>query len=404
MSAAERPRGPKESLGDVLRRRSPAPAPGSESRTAGARLSLDALTRAAEGSLVDVPLEALQPNPFQPRFQFNRQPLEELAQSLAAEGQLEPAIARRARRDGREWLEIVAGARRLEAAKICNATIRPFPTLRVDVRELTDEEAERISLIENLQRENLTPLEEGYRYWQLQQRDPRQWSVRAIAEFVHKKKSSVQNRLGLVKDAAVAEAVLREQIPPTAGFHILRLPAPEREGYLRAAIAQRRTVEQIKADVERRLTPRRPTLEIALGAGDERGPDGPAAPDGAADVVVRSHRRRRPGTGPGEEDAAAERRAALLAERDRLLSEIEALETDLHRAQTALRGLERELASNDWTPFDPLPGAGGDSPAPLRGRVAGPLTAAGTATGTATGAGRTRSDAPRAATHQTRGT
>ena len=268
----------KESLQEVLRRRS-APQPGAgDGRGAGARLSLEALTRAAEGTYQDVPLDALQPNPFQPRFQFHRQPLEELARSLAQEGQLEPAIARRVRREGVETLEIVAGARRLAAARICNATIRPFPTLRVDVRELTDEEAERISLIENLQRENLTPLEEGYRYWQLQQRDPRRWSVRAIAEFVHKKKSSVQNRLGLVKDAAVAEAVLREELPPTAGFHILRLPAPEREGYLRAAIAQKRTVEQIKADVERRLAPRRPVQEISLYRDPATGDASPAPP------------------------------------------------------------------------------------------------------------------------------
>jgi ParB family chromosome partitioning protein len=354
MTPAEAPAGApranrrKESLEEVLRRRSAGATGAREERAAAARLSLGALTRAAEGTLLDVPLDDLQPNPFQPRFQFHRQPLEELAQSLAAEGQLEPAIARRLHRDGREVLEIVAGARRLEAARICNATIRPFPTLRVDVRELTDEEAERISLVENLQRENLTPLEEGYRYWQLQQRDPRRWSVRAIAELVHKKKSSVQNRLGLVKDAAVAEAVLREQIPPTAGFHILRLPAPEREGYLRAAIAQRRTVEQIKADVERRLAPRRPALEISLDGG------GPAV---SSDVVVRSHLRRRPGAaGPaeGERDGAPsgtpaeatrERREALLAERARLLEQIEALETELHRSQTALRAVERELTA-----------------------------------------------------------
>ncbi len=354
----------------MLRRRS-APQPGAgDGRGAGARLSLEALTRAAEGTYQDVPLDALQPNPFQPRFQFHRQPLEELARSLAQEGQLEPAIARRVRREGVETLEIVAGARRLAAARICNATIRPFPTLRVDVRELTDEEAERISLIENLQRENLTPLEEGYRYWQLQQRDPRRWSVRAIAEFVHKKKSSVQNRLGLVKDAAVAEAVLREELPPTAGFHILRLPAPEREGYLRAAIAQKRTVEQIKADVERRLAPRRPVQEISLyrdpATGDaspappatlpaagapsgahpgtrDGGPDGPDGPD----VIVRTHVRRRPGAGAGTvtDPALLRRREALEGERAELLTQIETLETELRRCQGALRGVERELAA-----------------------------------------------------------
>jgi ParB family chromosome partitioning protein len=328
----------RESLADVLRRRS-TPAPGERNgRTAAAQQTLGALSRGAEGVVVDVPLQDLRPNPFQPRFQFHRQPLEELAQSLASEGQLEPAIARRVERDGVEVLEIVAGARRLEAAKICNSTIRPFPTLRVETRTLTDEEAERVSLIENLQRENLTPLEEGYRYWQLQQRDPRRWSVRAIADFVHKKKSSVQNRLGLIKHPAVAEAVLRGQIPPTAGFHIMRLPPPEREGYLRAAIAGGLTVEQIKAEVDRRLAPRR--LAVA-GETD----------DAATGTPLRSPVSR-PRMGSGEQGgetrdaaAAAARHSELIAERERLLLEVEDLEQALRDKVAALRAVERELAA-----------------------------------------------------------
>jgi len=332
----------RESLADVLRRRSTTVPAQDHDRTAAVQFSLGALTRNAEGAVLDVPLDELQPNPYQPRFQFNRQPLEELAQSLASEGQIEPAIARRVVRSGREALEIVAGARRLEAAKICNATIRPFPTLKVDIRELSDEEAERVSLIENLQRENLTPLEEGYRYWQLQQRDPRRWSVRAIADFVHKKKSSVQNRLGLIKDPAVAEAVLREQVPPTAGFHILRLPAPERAGYLRAAIAGRLTVEQIKTDVDRRLAP----LRAPVAASPSR--NGPALAGQPAEVAVKAHsRRRRSGSAqPAEMDeAVAARRAQLAAEREQLLMRIEELETQLAIAQSGLRAVERELAA-----------------------------------------------------------
>jgi len=240
----------------------------------------------------------------------------------------------------RHLLEIVAGARRLEAAKICNATIRPFPTLRVDVRELTDDEAERISLIENLQRENLTPLEEGYRYWQLQQRDPRKWSVRAIADFVHKKKSSVQNRLGLIKDPAVAEAVLREQVSPTGGFHILRLPVPERAGYLRAAISGRPTVEQIKADVDRRLAP----LRLSVGPRVSHG-DGGAADEqdeGESTYVVQGHLRRARGRA-GAEDTAM-RRAQLDAQRSQIQARIDELETQLHVQIAALRVVERELA------------------------------------------------------------
>jgi ParB family chromosome partitioning protein len=338
-STPVRPR--KESLADVLRRRSSAGPAEQQARSDAVQFSLSALTRSADGTLVDVPLEDLHANPFQPRFQFDRQPLEELAQSLATEGQLEPAIARRVARDGGEVLEIVAGARRLEAAKICNATIRPFPTLKVDVRELTDEEAERISLIENLQRENLTPLEEGYRYWQLQQRDPRRWSVRAIAELVHKKKSSVQNRLGLIKDPAVAEAVLREQITPTAGFHILRLPAPERPGYLRAAVSGRLTIEQIKADVDRRLAPLR--VGEAWSAAASRAA---SSGDGEAVSEVRAHlRRRRP---PSEAEEPADRkarRAQLEAQRQQIQGRIEDLEAQLRVELRVLRAIERELAA-----------------------------------------------------------
>jgi ParB/RepB/Spo0J family partition protein len=341
---ATRGRPSKAALADVLRRRSSGGAIEREERTAAVQFSLDTLTRSAGGALVDVPLENLHANPFQPRFQFNRQPLEELAQSLATEGQLEPAIARRVLRDGGETLEIVAGARRLEAAKICNATIRPFPTLKVDVRDLSDEEAEGLSLIENLQRENLTPLEEGYRYWQLQQRDPRRWSVRAIAEFVHKKKSSVQNRLGLIKDPAVAEAVLREQITPTAGFHILRLPAPERPGYLRAAVTGRLTVEQIKADVDRRLAPLRGTgggipSDFAAGREDE------------AFTEVRAHVRRKGTALSGASDAEeGTRRAQLQAQREQIQARIEELEAALRVQVQALRAVERELASLQRSP------------------------------------------------------
>jgi ParB-like chromosome segregation protein Spo0J len=192
--------------------------------------------------------------------------------------------------------------------------------VRVDIRDLTDDEAERLSLIENLQRENLTPLEEGYRYWQLQQRDPRQWSVRTIAEFVHKKKSTVQNRLGLVKEPAVAEAVLREQIPQTAGFHILRLPPPERESYLRAAVAQGLTVEQIKADVDRRLASQR------------------------APVIVRLDRMRAAG-GRGAEDLTDdERREALRDERREVNERIEAMERELRSHYQRLREIDHQLA------------------------------------------------------------
>jgi ParB family chromosome partitioning protein len=304
-------------------------------RDAGVRASLAAIMRpgtALIGTLVDVSIDELRENPFQPRIWFARQSIEELAQSLADEGQIEPIIVRRVERDGREVLELVAGTRRLEAARHCNAQIRPFPTLRAEVRTLTDEESERLSLIENLQRENLTPLEEGYRYAHLQRRDPSRWSVRAIAEFVHKKKSTVQNRLNLVRDLAVAEAVLAEKIPPTAGFHIMRLPGEMRGAYLERAIREDLTVEQIRADVDRRVGAWRDGNRSTDGAHPGFVPGEGAAPDAAATAGA-----------PSDDAGAADEVRRLLAQKAQVALRIEELEAELRRHVLALREIVARL-------------------------------------------------------------
>lgn len=309
-------------------------------RNAGVRASLAAIMRTGTGVLTDVPLADLRPNTFQPRMHFARRPLEELARSLADEGQIEPVIARRVFSDGLETLELVAGARRLEAARICDATIRPFPTLRTEIRDLTDEEAERLSLIENLQRENLTPLEEGYRYTHLQRRDPSRWSVRAIADFVHKKKSTIQNRLNLVRDLAVAEAVLGERIPPTAGFHIMRLPAEMRATYLAEAVRHGLTVEQVRADVDRRIT-------ILRGTG--KGVDAVTIPVALVGLDANA-------TSPttlltGDADASPTSRTVhlrhLRAQRIQVGLRIDELEAELRRHVGAFRELSAEIAKVD---------------------------------------------------------
>jgi ParB-like chromosome segregation protein Spo0J len=242
--------------------------------------------------------------------------------------------------DGLETLELVAGARRLAAARICDATIRPFPTLRTEIRDLTDEEAERLSLIENLQRENLTPLEEGYRYTHLQRRDPSRWSVRAIADFVHKKKSTIQNRLNLVRDLAVAEAVLSERIPPTAGFHIMRLPPEMRATYLAEAVRHGLTVEQVRADVDRRITILRATpnnIETVDLSGTQPEPDAHAT---SPNTLL-----------PGDADATPTSRTVhlrhLRAQRVQVGLRIDELEAELRRHVVAFRELSVEIAKVD---------------------------------------------------------
>jgi ParB family transcriptional regulator, chromosome partitioning protein len=105
-----------------------------------------------------LPIALMQPGAFQPRREIHRQPLEELAASIKANGVIQPIVVRRLNSiaAGAPQYEIVAGERRWQAAKLAGLT--DIPTI---VRELSDGEAVAIALIENIQREELTPAEEA---------------------------------------------------------------------------------------------------------------------------------------------------------------------------------------------------------------------------------------------------
>ena len=108
-----------------------------------------------------VPIELLDPNPFQPRVVFDDGALADLAESIRAQGILQPIIARpQPGIDGRH--QIIAGERRWRAATL--AGLHEVPVLS---REMSDMDAAAIALIENLQRENLNPIEEADGYLRL---------------------------------------------------------------------------------------------------------------------------------------------------------------------------------------------------------------------------------------------
>lgn len=109
--------------------------------------------------LLEVPLDALVPNPRQPRGHFADAPLQELAQSLRQVGMLQPIVVR-PRPDGR--YEIVAGERRYRAARLAG-----IPTVPVVIRHTQDAALLTEALVENIHRADLTPLEEAAAYGQL---------------------------------------------------------------------------------------------------------------------------------------------------------------------------------------------------------------------------------------------
>ncbi|PJI38489.1 ParB/RepB/Spo0J family partition protein [Ferrovibrio sp.] len=156
------------------------PAPGSDAAAA----------RTAAGGVREIPIEQLKPNPYQPRKVFNKEALEELAQSIKSKGVLQPLLVRRAK-DGQGY-EIIAGERRWRAAQL--AKIHAVPVV---IKEITDRDAVEIGLIENLQREDLNAVEEAGAFLQLSEEFG--YSQDQIAQVIGKSRSHVTNILRLLQ-------------------------------------------------------------------------------------------------------------------------------------------------------------------------------------------------------------
>jgi ParB family chromosome partitioning protein len=145
-------------------------------------------TTASASGLRTLAIERIQPNRRQPRKHFDNASLDELAASMKARGVLQPIVVRRR---GEEY-ELVAGERRWRAATL--AGLQEIPAV---IKELTDADALQVALIENVQRQDLDPLEEAEAYLQL----IRQYDMTqdAVADAVGKSRSAISNSLRLLK-------------------------------------------------------------------------------------------------------------------------------------------------------------------------------------------------------------
>ena len=141
------------------------------------------------GSVVKVPLEKIEVNPFQPRVNFDAEALSELADSIKIHGVVQPITVRKVNKDK---YQLISGERRLRASKI--AGLNEIP---VYIRTANDQEALEIALIENIQREDLNAIEIGINYQRLL--DECELSHEALAERIGKKRTTVTNYLRLLK-------------------------------------------------------------------------------------------------------------------------------------------------------------------------------------------------------------
>lgn len=141
-----------------------------------------------ESELMHLPVEDVRSNPYQPRQHFDPERLAELAESMKAQGVLQPIVVRRQH----NGYELIAGERRWRAAQI--AGLRTIPAV---IKRASDEEVLGLALLENLQREDLNPIEAARAYQRLQT----DFHLRQedVARYVSKDRSSIANALRLLK-------------------------------------------------------------------------------------------------------------------------------------------------------------------------------------------------------------
>jgi ParB family chromosome partitioning protein len=194
-----------------------------------------------------LPVAFLQPGKYQPRHTFDDEPLEALASSIREVGVLSPILVRPI---GPDRYEIVAGERRWRAAQI--AKLHDVPVL---VRELKDEQALEIAIIENVQREGLNAIEEAKAYQDLIDKFGR--TQEEVAKQVGKSRPHVANTIRLLKLPAAVQAWVQEG-KLTAGHARTLLGVPDPEAMARELMDGGLTVRQAERRSDAKKKPGAP--------------------------------------------------------------------------------------------------------------------------------------------------
>lgn len=166
-------------------------------------------------SVVNIPIEEISPNPYQPRKSFNKLALEELSDSIKSYGVLQPINVRKV---GDSGYELIAGERRLRAAKIAGLTKIPAIVI-----EVVEHDSAVIALIENLQREDLNFIDEAEGYFNLI--NDHGMTQEELAKKVGKNQSTIANKMRLLRlPKGVKDAILENNLTERHARALLKLP------------------------------------------------------------------------------------------------------------------------------------------------------------------------------------
>lgn len=190
----------------------------------------------AREQLRHISVSQIRPNPFQPRKSFDETALGELRQSIAEYGVLVPVIVREAR-DG---FELIAGERRWRAA----ATMQ-LPTIPAIVRSADDKSSLEVAIVENLQRENLGPLEEAAGFAHLM--EEHHFTQERLAQRLGKSRPAIANALRLLTLPDAIKAMLADgRLSAGHARALLAVPAQERQPLAQRAVRDGLSVREVE--------------------------------------------------------------------------------------------------------------------------------------------------------------
>jgi ParB family chromosome partitioning protein len=198
----------------------------------------------------DIELDKIVPNRYQPRREFSDDSIKELAETLDKDGLLQPIVVRE---DGEDHYEIIAGERRYRAAKSLG-----WETIPAIVKNMDDDQAASLALIENLQREDLNPIDEAKAYTNLMKLND--LTQTALAKDMGKSQSYIANKLRLLKlDDDVQKALIEGKITARHGRALLNLSEDDQERVLKEIEEKGLNVkqtEEIAKDVDAYFNPK----------------------------------------------------------------------------------------------------------------------------------------------------
>ncbi|WP_440898083.1 nucleoid occlusion protein [Amphibacillus sp. Q70] len=202
----------------------------------------------SQDEVVQISLNEITPNRYQPRTIFNQEKILELAQTIHTHGMIQPIVVREIDDSDKKY-EIIAGERRYRAV-----TDLGWETVPAIIRQMNDKETASVALIENLQREELTVIEEAKAYERLL--NIHELTQEALAQRLGKSQSTIANKLRLLKlPEAVQTAILNKSITERHARALIILKDEEKQAALLTEIINKHlNVKQTEARIEKILS------------------------------------------------------------------------------------------------------------------------------------------------------